>query len=136
MNIRHRSILHGAAAFVAALCAACGSSSPVNGGSSGGGGSSGSSSGGTTAASAIKVLSNRADLLSGGDALVEVVLPAGASASDVHVQLNGQDVTQAFALRANGRYLGCSAAWAWAATPSARAAQASTAPAPPWSTTP
>ncbi len=107
MNIRHRSILHGAAAFVAVLCAACGSSTPVNAGSgSSGGGGSGSSSGGASAAAAIKVLSNRADLLSGGDALVEVVLPAGAKTSEVSVQLNGRDVTQAFALRASGRYLG------------------------------
>jgi len=56
----------------------------------------------------IKVLGNRADLVSGGDALVEVVLPAKAqvSFSDIRVTLNGSDVTSAFAVRPNGRYIG------------------------------
>ena len=54
----------------------------------------------------IRVLSNRADLISGGDALVEVVLPTGADASAVRVDVDGRDVTSAFALRANGRYMG------------------------------
>ena len=48
----------------------------------------------------IRVLSNRADLVSGGDALVEVV-PAATS-----VTLNGADVTSQFGARAGGRYLG------------------------------
>ncbi len=52
------------------------------------------------------MLSNRADLISGGDALVEVVLPATTSASEVDVDVDGTDVTGAFALRPNGRYLG------------------------------
>jgi hypothetical protein len=46
----------------------------------------------------VRVLSNRADLVSGGDALVEVV-PAASS-----VTLNGADVTGQFAVRPNGRY--------------------------------
>jgi hypothetical protein len=54
----------------------------------------------------IRVLSNRADLISGGDALVEVVLPAGMAAHEARVDLNGRDVTSEFAQRANGRYMG------------------------------
>src|SRR3712207_1114342 len=48
----------------------------------------------------IKVLSNRADLISGGDALVQVT-PAGS-----RVELNGQDVTSKFGNRPDGRYVG------------------------------
>ena len=55
--------------------------------------------------SPVKVLSNRADLISGGDALVEVVLPAGTSPSLVVMTLNGQDVSRQFAMRENGRYM-------------------------------
>ena len=42
----------------------------------------------------IRVLSNRADLLSGADALVEVVVPRGADASRLRVSLGGRDVTR------------------------------------------
>lgn len=56
----------------------------------------------------IKVLSNRADMLSDGDALVEIVLPnkpkAGFDA--LRVELNGVDVTSAFAVRESGRVIG------------------------------
>jgi hypothetical protein len=48
----------------------------------------------------IKVLSNRADVISGGDALVQVD-PPGA-----RVDVDGRDVTPAFAVRPDGRYLG------------------------------
>jgi Tannase-like family of unknown function (DUF6351) len=54
----------------------------------------------------IDVLSNRGDLLSGGDALVEVVLKKQADAARVRVELNGEDVTSAFAVRDDGRFLG------------------------------
>jgi hypothetical protein len=54
----------------------------------------------------IQVLSNRADLVSGGDALVAVDLPAGVKASQVQVTVGGRDVTSAFALRPNGRFEG------------------------------
>src|SRR2546430_14303490 len=47
----------------------------------------------------IDVLSNRADLISGGDALVAVTLPAGAHASPKRVTVGKRDVTAAFALR-------------------------------------
>src|SRR5882672_3187982 len=54
----------------------------------------------------IDVLSNRADLSSGGDALVAVAIPAGAKASAMRVTVGGRDVTAAFAVCADGRYLG------------------------------
>lgn len=54
----------------------------------------------------VKVLSNRADLVSGGDALVEVALPAHADPAKVRVHVNGRDVTSAFAVRPDGRFAG------------------------------
>ncbi len=54
----------------------------------------------------IRVLSNRADLISGGNALLEVVLPAGVDPAAVSVSVNGLDATHRFALRDNGRYMG------------------------------
>src|SRR4051794_24152933 len=53
---------------------------------------------------AIRVLSNRADLISAGDALVQVDLPRGQAKARVTV--DGRDVSQSFASRANGRYQG------------------------------
>ena len=55
---------------------------------------------------AINVLSNRADLVSAGDALVEIVLPAGARASGLRVSDDRRDVTSAFAVRDGGRIMG------------------------------
>lgn len=52
----------------------------------------------------IRVLSNRADLISGGDALVEIVLPAGFDAAAV--VLNDSDVSGSFAVRPGGRIVG------------------------------
>ena len=54
----------------------------------------------------ILVLSNRADLISGGNALVEAVLPTGTDVAGVRVDVDGRDVTDSFAVRADGRYLG------------------------------
>jgi hypothetical protein len=56
----------------------------------------------------IVVLSNRADLISGGNALVEIKLPAKAKADPdaVKVDVDGRDVTSAFAVRADGRFYG------------------------------
>ena len=54
----------------------------------------------------IDVLSDRADLISGGDALVAVDLPTGADPSAVHVTAGARDVTSQFATRANGRFEG------------------------------
>jgi hypothetical protein len=54
----------------------------------------------------LRVLSNRADLVSDGNALVEVVIPDGIDASSVSVDVDGEDVTSSFALRDNGRFMG------------------------------
>jgi hypothetical protein len=54
----------------------------------------------------IKVLSNRLDLVSGGDAYAEILLPPGASAEGLHVDVDGRDVSSAFAKRADGRVTG------------------------------
>src|SRR5688572_31585198 len=53
----------------------------------------------------IEVLSNRADLVSGGDALVEITSNPG-SPEDLAITHNGNDVTSSFATRANGRFMG------------------------------
>lgn len=54
----------------------------------------------------ITTLSNRADLISGGDALVEIALPPNVATSSVRVEVDGRDVTAAFAVRPNGRLMG------------------------------
>jgi hypothetical protein len=53
----------------------------------------------------ISTLSNRADLVSGEDALVRISTP-GASASSARITLNGRDVTRAFRAHSDGRGLG------------------------------
>jgi hypothetical protein len=52
----------------------------------------------------IKALSNRADLLSNGDVLLELLGTSGTQG--LSVKLNGTDVTRAFGLRDNGRVMG------------------------------
>jgi hypothetical protein len=55
----------------------------------------------------INVLSNRANLLSGGDALIEVAMPQYVNPSNgVKIFLNGRIINGAFAIRPNGRYMG------------------------------
>jgi hypothetical protein len=54
----------------------------------------------------IKTLSNRADLISGGDALVEIVIPPGSPSGSVHVTAGATDVSAAFSRRPDGRTLG------------------------------
>ncbi|HXJ53484.1 MAG TPA: DUF6351 family protein [Burkholderiales bacterium] len=53
----------------------------------------------------IVTLSNRADLISGGDALVEVRVPKQVSLSAVKVKLNGHDITSSFTASAAARTL-------------------------------
>src|SRR5260221_1161424 len=53
----------------------------------------------------IRTLSNRADLISGGDALVEVTLPSKLKLKHVTLLLNGRDVTAAFRADADERVL-------------------------------
>src|SRR5467141_2581254 len=53
----------------------------------------------------IVTLSNRADLISGGDALVEVRVPKGVALNKVRLSLNDRDVTGAFSANAAARTL-------------------------------
>src|SRR4051812_3244279 len=54
----------------------------------------------------VSVLSGRADLVSGGSALVAVDLPPGSNPRLARVTVGGNDVTSAFAVRADGRFEG------------------------------
>lgn len=54
----------------------------------------------------ISVVSNRADLVSGGDALLELHLPRGVSLDHVRVTHGRRNVTGAFEVTADGRVLG------------------------------
>ena len=92
----------GAAALAAVVLGALAADAPL-------GGRPGHRPGKAPAAAAalkINVLSNRADLISGGDALVQIVVPSGVDPSTVTVDVGGRDVTSAFAVRADGRFLG------------------------------
>ncbi|NGY05852.1 DUF6351 family protein [Solimonas terrae] len=97
LTARHLKAVVGAT--LAALLVACGVSSPTGGS---GGSGNGSSSGGI----GIRVMSNRADLISGGDALLDVVLPAGVDTSTVTMSLNGNDVSSLFAPSSDGTLRG------------------------------
>ena len=89
------------ASLALALLEGCGSS---GGPSTTANGSSGSGTAGAPVT--LKVLSNRADLISGGDALMELVLSPGVSLSGVKVDVDGRDVSAQFAPRSGGRVLG------------------------------
>src|SRR3954469_10611276 len=54
----------------------------------------------------LRVLSNRADLVSGDDVLVEGTAPAGTSDSDLTLDVGGRDVTSAFTPQEGGRLVG------------------------------
>ena len=54
----------------------------------------------------VEVLSNRADLVSAGDVLVAVNLPARVDPDAVRVTVSGRDVTGAFKVRPDGRFQG------------------------------
>ena len=54
----------------------------------------------------IEVLSNRADLVSAGDALVAVRIPHGVRPGQVRVTVGDRDVTTRFAVRADGQFVG------------------------------
>src|SRR5262245_44671614 len=54
----------------------------------------------------IKTLSSRPDLVSGGDARVEVKAPAGAQLSQLTLTLNGKDVTSRLTLERGGGFRG------------------------------
>ncbi len=52
----------------------------------------------------FSVLSNRADLVSGGDVLVAMKLPKRLDRSTLKIRLNGKDVTKRFRVRPNGEF--------------------------------
>ena len=54
----------------------------------------------------IQVLSNRADLISAGDALVAITHAKGVNPNAIRVKLGPADITSAFAVRENGRFEG------------------------------
>src|SRR4051794_34908924 len=54
----------------------------------------------------IEVLSNRADLISGGDALVQIDRPAGALSAPVAADVDGRDVTSVFSDTGGGQMVG------------------------------
>lgn len=60
----------------------------------------------TTEPLLVNVLSNRADLISGGDALVSVTLPSDVDPSSVRVFLGAADVTARFRQRPDGSFSG------------------------------
>ncbi len=80
--------LCGVSALIATL-AACGSDDPA-----------------PTPGLTMQTLSNRADLVSGGNVLVEVKLPANADLAQLRVERDGTDVTSAFSTLASGRTVG------------------------------
>jgi hypothetical protein len=54
----------------------------------------------------VASISNRADLVSGDNVLLEITPSSGLDPSLVSVDVDGRDVTDAFAVRADGRFLG------------------------------
>lgn len=91
----HRTL---AILFAVSMLFSCSRSSPVTGNGPGGSG--------PVSGDAIQILSNRADLVSGGDVLVQVTPPTDASASSMAVTLNGKDVTDRFSKTSDGHYIG------------------------------
>ena len=120
MGARKAVVILGAAALVAvAMGAWAGTPSASPAGTDGVAAATGGSTQATSTAEAapfataaavrapaIEVLSTRADLVSGGEALTDVALPVGTDPSGVHVTLDGHDVTSQFAPRPDGRYEG------------------------------
>ena len=64
--------------------------------------SSSSDDGGNASPLTIQTVSNRADLVSDGDALVRVQLPDSANPASLKVDVDGRDVSDAFAARTGG----------------------------------
>src|SRR5674476_1671916 len=68
----------------------------------------GGGGGGSSDPVQIKALSNRADLVSDGDVILQIAPPAGSTAAvtGVKVDIDGVDVSGSFALRSDGRVTG------------------------------
>ncbi|MGH2753164.1 MAG: DUF6351 family protein, partial [Actinomycetota bacterium] len=54
----------------------------------------------------LRIVSNRADLISGGNALVDVVVPERADPGELTLDVDGRDVTSALDVRPNGHFQG------------------------------
>ena len=89
---------HLATLSIVLLLLSCSRSSPVVG--------NGPNGSGPVSGNAIQILSNRADLISGGDVLVQVALPPNTSASAMTVELNGKNVTSLFSASSGSNYIG------------------------------
>src|SRR5690348_9527254 len=98
----------GAACLAALAMTACGTgSSPAPSSNESASSTAVQHDTGASAPIEIKTLSNRADLISGGDAYVELVLPKPEFATALRVELNGRNIRDTFAFRGNtGRMLG------------------------------
>ena len=85
-----------AAAVAAMFLAGCGGSDDSD------------NNGGTPPAATLKmnVVSSQADYVTGGDALVEIELPAGTTTGTPVVTVNGRDVSTAFQRSTTGKFLG------------------------------
>lgn len=57
---------------------------------------------GSSAVVEIEMLSNRADLVSGDDAFVQITVPDDADVADLTIRVNGDDVTRSFQQHSNG----------------------------------
>ena len=107
MHPNFRRVAPGVVLLLTAALSACGGGDGDDSNSN-----SGTGGGGTvtppaaSAPAAIRTVSNRADFVSDGDALVEVVLPAGAGTAGLKVMAGSRDVSAAFATRADGRVTG------------------------------
>jgi hypothetical protein len=96
MNARHRSRAVSALAVLVTLAAVAPATATTLAG-----GPSAAASAPDRQTLAIKTLSVRADLVSGPQVLTRILLPHGASADGMRVSLNGRDVTDEFAMRAD-----------------------------------
>ena len=91
--MRRRKLLVGLAAPAFVLLFLSGIINPVSAGS-------------TATPISITVLSGRADLVSGGSALIQVDLPNPASSGQMRIVVDGRDVSADFAFRPDGRFEG------------------------------
>ncbi len=103
-----RAFVVAAAILTVLSVAACGGAPSSTGGSTSASASLRKATGATSASAPLEIrtVSNRADLVSGGDAVVEIVLPKVEFLTALRVFLNGRDVSREFARRADGRVLG------------------------------
>ncbi len=93
MNIQRLLAAASAAAFASIVLSACG-------------GGDNSANNPPTSGMTITTLSNRADLVSGGSALVEIRTPGFVVPATLKVDRDGTDITATFSQQASGRILG------------------------------